>query len=56
MDKLSGVLAVAMGAALVWTNLGPAEVRNSEPGVISVMGEAEVRVVPDEVMITLGVA
>ena len=53
--KLSGMLAVMMGATLLWTNLSPAQATNSVAGTISVIGEAEVRVVPDEVMITLAV-
>ncbi len=53
--KLSGMLAVMMGAALLWTNLSPTLATSTVAGTINVIGEAEVRVVPDEVMITLGV-
>ncbi len=59
MEKLSGFLAAGMAGALLWSSLGPAPAmqdRAIEPtGSISVTGEAEVRVVPDEVVITLGV-
>jgi len=67
MNKFSGFLAAAMAGALLWSNLGvgsaglnpaslnPAPAALNPAGSISVTGEAEVRVVPDEVVITLGI-
>jgi len=61
MDKLSGYLTAAMVGALLWSDLGtapvpaPGQAESDPAGAISVTGEAEVRVVPDEVLITLGV-
>src|SRR3989304_2157440 len=60
MNQLSGFLAAAMAGALLWSNLGAApagldSVALNPAGSIAVTGEAEVRVVPDEVVITLGI-
>ena len=55
MNSLPGFLSAAIAGALLWSNLGPIQPATSSPGSISVTGEAEVRVVPDEVLITLGV-
>lgn len=53
--KMLGLAAVVLVAVLVitaWTDTDP---EAGEPRLISVTGEAEVRVVPDEVILTLGV-
>jgi uncharacterized protein len=53
--KLIGILLVALVAVFAlaaWTQNQTARV---EPGLVTVTGEAEVRVVPDEVILTLGV-
>jgi uncharacterized protein YggE len=55
MNQLTGFLSAALAGALLWGNLGTPQPSASAPGSISVTGEAEVRVVPDEVLITLGV-
>ena len=60
MNKLSSFLAAAMAGAFLWSNLGAAPTglnpaALNPAGSISVTGEAEVRVVPDEVVITLGI-
>jgi len=55
MNSLPGFLSAAIAGALLWSNLGPIQPAASPPGSISVTGEAEIRVVPDEVLITLGV-
>ena len=55
MKNASGIFAAVLGAALLWNNVGPDFTSPAEPGIISVTGDAAVRVVPDEVLITLGV-
>jgi uncharacterized protein len=53
--KLIGILLVALVAVFslaAWTQNQTAQV---EPGLVTVTGEAEVLVVPDEVILTLGV-
>jgi uncharacterized protein YggE len=55
MNKLSGFLAAAMAGAFLWSNLEPVPAAVAPTGAISVSGEAEVRVVPDQVVITLGI-
>ncbi len=55
MNQLTGFLSAALAGALLWGNLGAPQPSASALGSISVTGEAEVRVVPDEVLITLGV-
>jgi uncharacterized protein YggE len=55
MNQLPGFLSAALAGALLWSNLGPVQSAADAPGSITVTGEAEVRVVPDEVVITLGV-
>ena len=47
-----GLAALVIVALVAWTD-SPAALE--EPGLISVTGDAEVRVVPDEVILTLGV-
>ena len=46
---------VALVAFVGWTAQPQAIAEQTEPGIITVTGEAEVRVVPDEVVLTFGV-
>lgn len=55
MNSLPGLFSAVVAGALLWGNLGPIQPAENPPGSISVTGEAEVRVIPDEVLITLGV-
>lgn len=50
--RLVAVAAVAALLIIAWTSSEPV---SGEPRIITVSGEAEVRVVPDEVILTLGV-
>jgi uncharacterized protein YggE len=49
---LMGIALVMVFSAVAWTN---AQQAAQEPRLITVTGDAEVRVVPDEVVLTLGV-
>jgi len=56
MKALSGYLAAVVGLGFMLTSFGDLKVDTKQAvGSISVTGEAVVRVVPDEVIITLGV-
>ena len=55
--KIITVLAllVFVGFGLAAWNGNPASATETDPGLITVTGDAEVRVVPDEVILTLGI-
>jgi uncharacterized protein YggE len=57
MKNLSGFLAAIVGVSVLWSSLNrpQANTIEIEPGVITVTGDAAVKVVPDEVLLTLGV-
>jgi uncharacterized protein YggE len=57
MKNLSGFLAAIVGVSVLWSSLNGQQAKTieTEPGVITVTGDAAVKVVPDEVLLTLGV-
>jgi uncharacterized protein len=55
MKIISGSLAAIIGLGFVMNSIGGLEIEKKETGTISVTGEAVVKVVPDEVLLTLGV-
>ena len=57
MKNASNYFLAVIGAIVLWTGLGNplSNSNNSTPGTINVSGEAEIKVVPDEVRLRLGV-
>lgn len=53
--RVTGLAVVGLIAVLLITAWTDADTAGSEPRLITVTGEAEIRVVPDEVILTLGV-
>jgi hypothetical protein len=53
--KRTALLILTLVAILSLTGWTGAQAEPTEPGLITVSGEAEVRVVPDEVVLTLGI-
>ncbi|MBN1992081.1 MAG: SIMPL domain-containing protein [Anaerolineae bacterium] len=53
--KIAGILIAVLAATFFLTAWTEKQANPTEPRVITVTGEAEVRVVPDEVVLTLGV-
>jgi hypothetical protein len=54
-SKLTSLFIVALIAIVSLTAWTGSQAESAEPGLITVSGEAEVRVVPDEVVLTLGI-
>ena len=53
--KIIGVLIVALAIIFSLTAWTENQSKTADPGLITVTGDADVRVAPDEVILTLGV-